>query len=51
VTAPSEDAAVEIAAAAGDAPTLPPATATEATPEAESPDNTPAPEPVGAAKS
>lgn len=50
VTAPSEDAAVEIAAA-GDAPTLPPATATEATPEAESPDNTPAPEPVGAAKS
>jgi sec-independent protein translocase protein TatB len=51
VTAPSEDAAVEIAAAAGEAPTLPPATITEATPEAESPDNTPAPEPVGAAKS
>jgi len=51
VTAPSEDAAVEIAAAAGedDAPTLPPNTITS--PEAESPDNTPAPEPVGAAKS
>jgi len=49
VTAPTEDAAVEIAAA--ETPTLPPATPTEAVPEAESPDNTPAPEPVGAAKS
>jgi sec-independent protein translocase protein TatB len=47
VTAPTEDAAVEIAAASGAAPTLPPS----ATPELESPDNTPAPEPVGAAKS
>jgi sec-independent protein translocase protein TatB len=54
VTAPTENAAVEIAAAAGagDAPTLPPATETTnaATPEPESPDNTPAPEPVDAAK-
>src|SRR3954466_1397722 len=41
VTAPTEDVAVEIAAAS-EAPTLPPS----ATPELESPDNTPAPEPV-----
>lgn len=54
VTAPTEDAAVEIAAAV-EAPTLPPSAtptiAAPVTPEAESPDNTPAPEPVGAAKS
>ena len=49
VTAPTEDAAVEIAAASGEAPTLPPATPTAA-PEPESPDNTPAPEPVSAVK-
>ena len=49
VTAPTEDAAVEIAAATADAPTLP--AATPVTPEPESPDNTPAPEPVGVAKS
>jgi sec-independent protein translocase protein TatB len=49
VTAPTEDAAVEIAAASSESPTLPPPTATSAEPE--SPDNTPAPEPVGAAKS
>jgi sec-independent protein translocase protein TatB len=49
VTAPTEDAAVEIAAASGEAPTLPPATQT-ATPEPESPDNTPAPEPVSTVK-
>src|SRR5689334_6449171 len=44
--APADDVAAEIAADA--APTLPPPTATVATPEPESPDNTPAPEPVGA---
>jgi len=49
VTAPTEDAAVEIAAASSEAPTLPPPTTTS--PEPESPDNTPVPEPVGAAKS
>jgi sec-independent protein translocase protein TatB len=48
VTAPTEDAAVEIAAA--ETPTLPPSTQAEAVPEAESPDSTPSPEPVGAAK-
>jgi sec-independent protein translocase protein TatB len=48
VTAPTEDAAVEIAAA--ETPTLPPSTQPEAVPEAESPDSTPSPEPVGAAK-
>jgi sec-independent protein translocase protein TatB len=47
VTAPSEDEAVEIAAAQ-QAPTLPPSATP--TPEPETPDNTPAPEPVGAAK-
>jgi len=46
VTGPTENEAVEIAAAA-DAPTLPPS----AVPEPESPDNTPVPEPVGAEKS
>jgi len=51
VTAPSADVAAEIAADAGAAPTLPPPAATVATPEPESPDNTPAPEPVSAAKS
>jgi sec-independent protein translocase protein TatB len=51
VTAPTENAAVEIAAAAGEMPTLPPPTATEPMPEPETPDNTPVPEPVGAAKS
>jgi sec-independent protein translocase protein TatB len=51
VTAPTEDEAVEIAAAQGPAmtPTLPPSATP--VPEPESPDNTPAPEPVGAAKS
>jgi len=48
--APSDDVAAEIAADNGAAPTLPPPTTTVATPEPESPDNTPAPEPVGAAK-
>jgi sec-independent protein translocase protein TatB len=46
VAASTEDAAVEIAAATGEAPTLPPS----ATPEAESPDHTPSPEPAEAAK-
>jgi sec-independent protein translocase protein TatB len=48
VTAPTEDEAVEIAAAQ-QAPTLPPSATP--TPEPETPDNTPVPEPVGAAKS
>jgi sec-independent protein translocase protein TatB len=51
VAAPTEDVAVEIAAAAGEAPTLPPSATPASTPEPESPDNTPAPEPVGATKS
>jgi sec-independent protein translocase protein TatB len=52
VTAPTEDAAVEIAAAAADAaPTLPPSATPEPLPEPESPDNTPVPERVGAVKS
>jgi len=49
VAAPSDDVAAEIAA--DTAPTLPARTETVATPEPESPDNTPAPEPAGAEKS
>jgi sec-independent protein translocase protein TatB len=51
VTAPTEDAAVEVAAASGETPTLPPSATPSVNPEPDSPDNTPAPEPVGAAKS
>ena len=50
VTAPTEDAAVEIAAASGETQALSAPTPT-VTPEPENPDNTPAPEPVVAAKS